>query len=85
MASFNNPLADKGKDTRNRLERCWSATLNWELFPESLSEVDFDVQYATHKFCFQQEICLYLCNLYYMNALCIFVNRDVSKPLASHQ
>ena len=39
MASFNSPLADKGRDTRNRLERCWSVTLNWGLFPEVLREV----------------------------------------------
>jgi hypothetical protein len=39
MASFSSPLADKGRDTRNRLERCWSVTLNWGLFPEVLREV----------------------------------------------
>ena len=42
MASFSSPLADKGRDTRNRLERCWSVTLNWELFPTVLREVSME-------------------------------------------
>ena len=42
MASFSSPLADKGRDTRNRLERCWSVTLNWELFFTVLREVSME-------------------------------------------
>lgn len=33
--------SDRGKDTRQRLEKCWEVDVNWNLYPRHLKEVCF--------------------------------------------
>ena len=52
MATISSPFADKGRDTRSRLERYWSVEFNWKCFPTFIKDVSEAVSiYKTYIHC----------------------------------